>query len=153
MAILTTEQLVNLKAAILSETDASFVANRTAGSTGAMADFYNTATATMVWKPRVTIIELLNSVVWSDFITLPQEKRDAWFALTQGGAEGVDATITSVRVGFATIFGGASDTVTNLTAVAQRPATRYEVMYTINGVCSVFGTIVSNDDIVKALAA
>ena len=142
-----------LKVAILAETDAGFVADRTAGNTGAMADFYNEETATMIWKPRVTIAELLSAVVWSDFVTLPAEKREAWFALTQGGSEGVDATVGSIRDGFVTIFGGASDTVTNLVGVAQRAATRYEAMNTANGVSSEFGRRVSNDDIVRALAA
>jgi len=118
-----------------------------------MADFYNEATATMIWKPRVTITELLSSVVWSDFIALTVDRREAWFALTQGGSEGVDATVGSIRSGFVTIFGGASDTVTNLTAVAQQAATRYEAMHTTSGVSSEFGRRVSNDDIVRALAA
>ena len=142
-----------LKAAILAEADAGFVANRTAGNTGAMADFYNEATATMVWKPRVTITELLNSVVWADFVTLTVDKREAWFALTQGGSEGVDATVASIRTGFGTIFGGGSATVTNLTAAAQQAATRYEATHTTSGVSSEFGRRVSNDDIVRALAA
>ena len=142
-----------LKAAILAEADAGFVANYAAGNTGLMADFYNQPTATMIWKPRVTITELLNSVVWTDFVTLTVDKREAWFALTQGGSEGVDATVASIRTGFGTIFGGGSATVTNLTAAAQQAATRYEATHTTSGVSSEFGRRVSNDDIVRALAA
>ena len=142
-----------LKTAILAQTDPAFVAHRAAGNTGAMAEWINGPTALDVWKPRVTITELLSAVVWADFIALPAEKRDAWFALTQGGAEGVDATVESIRAGFVSIFGGASATVANLVAVAQRKATRYEAMYTTSGVCSVFGRRVSNEDIVQALAA
>lgn len=142
-----------LKTSILAQTDPAFVAHRAAGNTGAMAEWINGPTALDVWKPRVTITELLSAVVWADFIALPAEKRDAWFALTQGGAEGVDATVESIRAGFVSIFGGASTTVANLVAVAQRKATRYESLYTTGGVCSEFGVRVSNDDVIRALAA
>jgi hypothetical protein len=140
-----------LKAAIVSLTDPEFVADREAGNTGAMAEWFNVDTSEDVWKPVVSITELLNSVVWSEFVALPQEKRDAWFALTQGGAEGVDATVAAVREGFVTIF-GVSQSVLNLEAAAQRKATRYESVYTVDGVCSEFGYRVTNEDIVRALA-
>lgn len=138
-----------LKAALEAETDPVLVAARNAGSTGAMANWCNVPTAVDIWRPRVTITELLSAVVWSEFLALPAEKRDAWFALTQGGAEGVDATVASVRDGFVSIF-GASVTLNNLVAVAQVKATRYEAAYTVDGVCSEFGVRVSNDDVVRA---
>ena len=140
-----------LKAAILAQTDPGFVAARTAGATGAMADWINGETALDIWKPRVTITELLSAVVWPDFIALSIAQQQAWFAITQGGAEGVDATESRMRDGFVAIFGAASATVANLVAIAQRKATRYESMYTTDGVCSEFGVRVSNDDVVRAL--
>ena len=140
-----------LKAAILAQTDPGFVADRTAGNTGAMADWINGDTNVDVWKPRVTITELLSAVVWSNFIALSIAKQQAWFAITQGGTEGVDATVQRMRDGFVAIFGAASATVANLVAIAQRKATRYESMHTTDGVCSEFGIHVSNDDVVRAL--
>lgn len=142
-----------LKTRINAETDPTFVAHRAAGNTAAMADWFNVATTTDAWKPRVTIRELLSSVVWSEFIALSIAKQQAWFALTQGGDQGVDATQARIRQGFVDIFGGASVTVANLSAAAQEKVTRYQLAFTTSGVCSEFGVLVSNEDIVKALAA
>lgn len=53
--MLTTAQLSTLKAAILAETDAAFVAARTAGSSGEMADWFNVIAAPSYFVRRSSL--------------------------------------------------------------------------------------------------
>jgi hypothetical protein len=58
------EQLATLKAAILAEADASFVAARTAGATSAMADFFNAlaSPAYYVWRRVYTPEQIADAI-------------------------------------------------------------------------------------------
>lgn len=60
---LTPQQLPALKAAILAETDTTFVGYRNSGATGAMADWYNEAHATTKgWNQAADWAEVFNAI-------------------------------------------------------------------------------------------
>lgn len=130
--------LAAIKSAIAADASASSYVS--AGNPGACADYLNTAPASgavLIWRPDIPVSELLDGVVWSAFVALSTGAIAAWQALTSGGT--ADATSANIRAGFVTIFGSGSQTVTNLTAIAQRPASRLEAIFTTAGVCSHYG--------------
>lgn len=61
---LTTAQLQTLKAAIAAETDSGFVALRTEGATGAMADWLNVDASPdfMLWRSDAPVKDILNNI-------------------------------------------------------------------------------------------
>jgi hypothetical protein len=139
---LTLVQLQALKAAMT--TDPNVAADLAAGNDGNIAIYYNSTDPTRtVWKPNVTVHDMNTAIVWSEFVVLTDLKQRAYMAITQNGT--VDATSLNVRNGFNSIF-GASSSLTNLTAIAQQPATRFEALDAFwvttggtVGVTSVFG--------------
>jgi len=68
--MLTTAQLQTLKAAILEETDATFVGYRTAGSTGRMTDWLNSDSTFYVWRTTTPASVVSNAVIWANFTPL-----------------------------------------------------------------------------------
>jgi hypothetical protein len=68
-----------LKAAILAETDATFVALRTANNEDGMAGWYNEPSASIVWRTSVTQDEImLNGFDWTRVDNLGVGKARAW---------------------------------------------------------------------------
>jgi len=140
-------QLTAFKAAILA--DSSLAAARTAGDHGAIAAYYQGAGSGTVWRPVVTTAELNTAIVWTEFIALSVQVQNAYIALIQAGS--VDATSANVRAGFSAIFTGTS--LANLTAIAKRVPTRFEALFSVANVCSVFGQTVAAADIAAALGS
>lgn len=66
---LTSSQLVSLKNAINAETDPEFVAYRTAGSTGLMAQWFNqlASPAHTVWSTSVSVNVILDAIDFSQY--------------------------------------------------------------------------------------
>lgn len=60
-------QLQALKAAILAETDPTFVDYRTQGSTGLMAEWFNGASSFTVWRSVTPATDIANAVTWANF--------------------------------------------------------------------------------------
>jgi hypothetical protein len=63
---MTPAQLTTLKAAINTETDPAFVALRTSGATGAMADWFNVASTFVCWRTNVPAEATGNAWVGTD---------------------------------------------------------------------------------------
>ncbi len=146
----TLAQLQAIKAAINGDaTAAAYVA---ADQFGALCTYMNSPASPVVnvWRPDITVSQLLTGVVWSEFLALTAAQQGAWRALT---AADVDATNANIRAGFVSIFGASSQTIANLTAIAERPATRLEVIFTTASVTSQFGTTLSESDAHLALAS
>lgn len=143
---MTPAQLTALKTAING--DANLAAARTAGDMGTIAAYYNAPGTGMIWRPAISVGELNTAIVWSEFIALTQGQRDAYFAMIQAS---IDATNANVRSGFASIFSGQS--LTNLTALAQRTPTRFEALFTTAQVSTAFGQIVLVADVAAALGS
>lgn len=105
----------------------------TGGAAGVLAQFYAQVAVppVLLWKPSVPVDDLVKAVVMSEFLLLTVAKQNGWFMMTQPTM--VDATLGRVRQNFIDIFGGASATMANLTALAQRPATYGEALFAVSG--------------------
>lgn len=124
---LTASQLSTLKTDIQGR--ASLASSVAAADWPTVAAFYNApaSPAVNVWRADIATEEIAPQVVMSDFVALTAVKQNGLLLLTQGPK--IDATQANVRSAFASIFGAGSTTLTNLTALAQRPATRFEAMF------------------------
>lgn len=142
---LTTAQLQTFKTAI--QGDANVTAFLAAGDDGQISTYYNGLGAGSVWLPNISIGQLNTAIVWSEFMTLPVATQNAYIALIQGP---IDATNANIRAGFSSIFAG-KVSLTNLTTLAARTPTRFEALFTIANVSTVFGYVVSPADVVLAL--
>lgn len=118
---LTPAQLITLKAAIAAETDPTFVANRTAGATGAMAAFYNTDSAVTVWRSFTTVDTLFNAIAWANLTPVDAaDSTQLWMnrALAaqskQFNLQTLLAGRTTLNTGFVNIRNGLQDALTNL---------------------------------------
>jgi len=148
---MTPAQLSTLKAAILADPTANSFPNTSDGNFDC-AVYLNTvpATPTALWRPDVSPGEVAKSVTMSEYVALTAVKQNGLLLLTQGSF--VDATQATVRADFSTIF-AAGATLTALTAVAQRPGTRFEVIFSSGGppaVSTMYGVQVSYQDVMAA---
>lgn len=161
--MLTDAQLSTFKAAINAETDPAFVALRTAGSTGLMAEWYNVDSTFIVWKTRVTIEEVGDAIKSAAIIGLTSLKMQRLQLLTGDLSGGnINPSNADRRAGFDAVFDGTGDdavTRTQLAALWKRPALRGEKVFaTGTGTTGTPGLLVyegmiTDTDIVRALAA
>ena len=65
-----------------------------------IAAYYNEEANPVVnlWRPDISISDVTNNIVFSDYISLSAAKREAWMAMSQGNV--IDATIDLVRTNF-----------------------------------------------------
>jgi hypothetical protein len=126
---LTTAQQTTLRNAIKADTDPAVIAAYAARNLDGLADLYNTVASpdVLVWRRSIRPAELNNAVVWSEYAVLTVALQNCYLAMVNG-VSSVDATISNIRGGFSTIFSG-KVTLTNLTALAQRQATKFESLY------------------------
>ena len=158
--MLTTEQLQTLKAAILSETDAGFVAARAAGATGVMANFYNVqaSPAYWVWRSVYTPEDIAkaidNGITQLDGLT--PSKRDSllWWA-----ERNHDMALAQSQAAVNDLCGSQNTLKAALTAGGKRTLLRGERLFATGtgslaapGTATFEGTI-RNEDIVLALSA
>jgi len=118
-----------------------------------IADYYNTTTASNLWRPDVTNTEISASVVNSAYTALTAVKQNGLSIYLQ--CDKTDATSQNVRDGFNNIF-GAGTTLTNLTAVSKKLATNFEMLFvgaTVQSafICTMYGYLVTGTDIQEAL--
>lgn len=160
---LTTEQLPTLKAAILAETDPTFVEYRSQGAVGAMADFYNQPSTFVVFKTSESLDAIgrtINYVAFEALTTANLEKLNTFKALN---AITVVPARSDVRSFFGNVFSGAlggqgQATRDALEALWRRFAKRGERLYaTGTGTTLAPGVLVyegdvSIDNVVQALA-
>jgi hypothetical protein len=123
---LTTAQLATLKTAILADGTANAFPNTSDGNF-ACATYLNTVpgSPTQLWRPDILPSEIAKTVTMSAFVVLTAIKQNGLLLMTQGP---VDATFAQTRTAFSDIF-GAGATLTALTALAKRPGTRFEVIF------------------------
>lgn len=146
---MTPGQLTTLKNAIAADQTMNAFPNNVDGNR-ALAEYLNTVpeSPSMIWKPSVSVPEMNSVIDWAAFSALTVAKQVTYQAMTQGGS--VDATSSSVRGGFVTVFGNPSTTLTALTTLAQRAATRAEAIFTTGNVCALFGLSVSGSEVAQA---
>ena len=154
--MLTNTQFDTLKTDILANATAGGALETAVaiGNDVAVAAYYNAlaSPAVKIWLPRVTIDQLNGAVVWTDFVGLTALKQNTYIAMTQAGF--VDASDAQVRSGFAAAFGAASASITAITAMAQRDASRLEALLSTGSgtrVTAVFGYVLMHLDVARAL--
>lgn len=127
---LTDDQLAALKAAILAETNAGFVALRQAGAVGAMAGWYNVAGTFTAWRSSVSVRETgqaFNGAEWANLTSANHTRLQtvAQYLATYNPSQ------ADVRAMFNDIWSGAGGVTTraNLLALWKRKATRGERLF------------------------
>lgn len=131
MSHLTNAQLLILKAAILAETDPTFVAYRTANDKPDMAAWFNLASTFVVWKTSVPIAQVGQAMLSSDVANLTTGNSTRLQVLAAYAGGSFNPSLSDVRAGFADIFSvaGAVGTRNALTALWKRFANRFEKLY------------------------
>lgn len=122
--MLTSNERITLKDSVNG--DGALAAMVSAADWPGIANNYNTAGATMLWRPDILPGEIAATVVNSAFTALSQQVQNGLILLTQG--DKIDATNANIRTAFSSIF-GAGATLNALTALAQRAGTRFEVLF------------------------
>lgn len=146
--MLTTAQLATLK----SDIAANFAAQVTAADWPTITAAYNAPSNPVVtiWRADIPTSEIVSGITFSELVALSAVKQFGLQVLMQPGT--VDATSANVRAAFSAIF-GASTTLTALSALAQRTATRLEALFTTAQVSAVYGYALSANDVQKAMGA
>ena len=150
---LTTAQQSTLQAAITA--DAALTTLNTANGFQQIADAMNLASspAVSLWMPNIPTSTILSAILATDMPTAAGLIGYLQMMLAVGT---VDSTQANVRSNFSTVF-AAKTTLTNLTAAAQRTATRFEALAAFvtaaapANVSSVYGVRVSAFDVQQAV--
>ncbi len=133
MTHLTKAQLLTLKAAILNETNPTFVGYRTANDKPSMAGWFNddSSPAFIVWKTNVPLAQVgiaFNSSEVAGLTTANTNRLQVMAAFSGGG---FNPSVADVRAGFDSIFNGAggANTRAALLVLWKRTARRLEKLY------------------------
>lgn len=133
MSHLTNAQLLVLKAAILNETDPTFVGYRTANDKPDMAAFFNSASspAVIAWKNSITIQEVGKAFSSTEVagLTTANTSRLQVIAAYSGGV--FNPSIADMRAGFDSVFSASGGVITRpaLLALYKRTVNRYENLF------------------------
>lgn len=132
MAHLTTAQLITLKAAIMAETDPTFVALRVATNETGMAAWYNADTVPVfvAWRTTVTIRDTgqaFNGAEWAGMTSANHTRLQTVAQYLTS----YNASLADVRAMFNDIWSGAGGILTraSLLALWKRPARRAEKLF------------------------
>ncbi len=129
---MTNEQLTTLKAAILAETDAAFIALRNANNEQGMADWYNAASPVYVWRTAVQRKEAQGSGFdWTQVDNLTVGQARIWLdGLFEDGS--LNASDAGQRAGIAETWKGTAAKLAvqaYVLGVCKRFATRCEALF------------------------
>jgi len=132
MATLTNAQLLTLKAAVLAETDSTFVGYRTANDKPSMAAWFNGASTTVVWKTAVTKKSILGGAAfdWTRVDNLSVGKARIWDQMFSVGD--IDASRSNIRAGIDATWVGTQadlDVRAGVYVQCKRFANRLEKLY------------------------
>jgi hypothetical protein len=164
--MLTSSQLLTLKAAIAAESDQELVSLRDSGATGAMAEWYNRPSTAVVWKTLLTEHQITGEVSpsgttwsWTAYIARSEPERSAWGRMFNGTYT-INPSLPQVRTGITDIFSGGTGAAqrAHLLAMGKRFAKRGEALFASGlktdvepGTLVLEGNITS-DDIVMAIS-
>lgn len=146
--MLTASQLATLKTDLGGQS--SLTAAVAARDWPTVAAFYNapSSPAVTVWRADVKPSEIVAAITGNEFVALTAIKQSLLSILLMPGV--VDATSANVRADFSAIFASGSS-LTALTAIAQRTATRIEALFTAAQVSAVYGYVLTGPDIAAAM--
>lgn len=156
---LTDAQIQTLRAALLAETDPTFVGYRNNGQTPLMAAFFNANSTFIVWKTSVPRNEVGKTFVATGLAAITSGNNDK-LANFAAWNETVNPSRLDQRQFFDDIFSVAAGASTRaaLLALWKRPATRAERLYATGAGTDaapgllVFEGLVEDADISAALA-
>lgn len=159
--MLTTAQLQTLKAAILAETNPTFVGYRNAGETGLMANWLNELSTFVVWRTSVTQDECqqVAGFDWAQIDNLTVGQARIWDWMFKTGV--IDASRERIRAGINECWKGTAAKLavgTAVLAVCKRNATRGEaILASGTGTSASPGTMsfegdLTSRDVIDALA-
>lgn len=130
---LTDQQIITLKAAILAETNAEFVALRQAGAVGAMAAWYNSASTFRVWRTSVSRDDVTtDGFDWTQVDNLSVGQARIWELLFDNTSRTVNPAEAGKRAGISECWKGTAAKVAVATFVlgrCKRFATRGERLF------------------------
>lgn len=146
--MLTASQLATLKTDISGQS--SLTAAIAAKDWPTVAAFYAqpSSPAVTIWRADVKPSEIVAAITGTDFVGLTAVKQSLLSLLLMPDV--VDATSANVRADFSAIF-PASASLTALTAIAQRTATRLEALFTTSAVSAVYGYTLTAADVQQAM--
>jgi hypothetical protein len=131
---LTNAQLQTLKADIVADGALNGLPN-TPDNAFAIAAVYNQTASPdyYLWRSSITTYDIRSVLVWDEYDTLSVSKQNAFQFLCSNGI--VDARLSNVRQGIASIFSGAPQqgNLTALTNLSKRLATRAEKLFVVSG--------------------
>jgi len=156
-----------LKTAINSETDPAFVAARTVGEIGVMADFYNTLSQKVIWKTSVTRAEIYHTTStegttwnWTTYKQQSVTEQNAWTQMFMGDV--ANMSLPNLRAGITAIFTGSAaqnQQAAHILSVGKRFARKGEAIYvagqadSLNPGIAVVEGFITNSDIITALGS
>lgn len=153
---LTTAELTTLKVDIIAKAStvysgSTFALHQSNSRFDLLADYYNSKASpqTDLWRPDVSVNDIVNLIDMSAYIAFTAVKQNGWMAMSQGGT--LDATLPLVRTNFTTIFGNGTASTVAITAIAKKPATNFEMLFTTNNVSTKYKYVVSAEDIIQAI--
>lgn len=160
---LVDEQLQTLKAAILAETDPTFVEYRTNGQTTLMASWFNLPHPTaIVWRSAVTKDEIYaNGFNWVAVDDVTDLKWRVWMAMFDNRANSIKPSKPNVRAGIQEVWKGNATKLgvqDYVFSKCKRPATKGEALFAPGGTTLNPATLAEDDititdyDIGRALA-
>lgn len=123
-----------------------------AANPGACCDYLNSAPSTgpvLLTREDVSNTELFHALVTSDVASLQPWQLTMLQLAGQAGT--IDFTNPNIASGLAEIFPNTTKTYANIMAMAQRPATRLEAMFTNNGVCSQYRARIDVNTLLEAM--
>ena len=163
--MLTPEQLVILKSAILAETDPTFVGYRTNGQNTLMAAWFNGAAVpeVVVWRSTVGKDEITqNGFDWTRLDNLSVGKARVWDAMFDNASRSMNPSKPNVRAGIDSVWVGTASDLAVRAAVyvhCKRSATRGEKLYaagsgtTLSPSTMSFEGGITDNDVQNALAS
>lgn len=133
MAHLNNAQLLTLKAAILNETDPTFVGYRNANDRGSMAAWFSSSASPTftVWKSSVPISQVGQAMSSTEVAGLTTANTSRLQAMAAFSGGSFNPSIADVRAGFDSVFSGAGGALTRAAMLIlwKRPAVRIEKLY------------------------
>lgn len=146
---LTTAQATVLRNAI--NADATVAAPLAAKDWPTIANNYNATAAPVVqvWNPNVRADVIMSAIVPADFIALTVQGGLGMLCMLSAGF--VDATSANVQTWFNTAFSGKATTLAQLQAAGQRPCTKFEGLFTVSNVTTLYGYILGAEDVRLAM--
>jgi hypothetical protein len=144
---LTSAQLTMLASTITGDATLNALAAVNGFPQIAAALNLDSAPVVTVFNPSVTTAKIQTAILAADMPTTAALIGWLQMMLSTGTVDGSNANI---RSGFSTCFTGKTS-LTNLTAIAQRTATRFEALFTTSNICPLFGYNVSAADVQQAL--